>query len=459
MRIYDTLSETKKEVPIKQVRFFVCGMTVNNRPHLGHGRTYVFFDSFVRYLRSQGVNVFYLQNVTDVDDKIIDAAAKNETTWKKLARQIEKEYHYCEKKLGIISVTRYARATDYIKQIVKQIQTLIAKGHAYLIPHDGYYFDITTFPDYGKLSKRTASQADDGVSRIDDSVHKRNKGDFNLWKFSKEGEPQWKTPLGAGRPGWHIEDTAITEYFFGPQYDIHGAAIDLKFPHHEAEIAQQEAASGKKPLVDIWMHTGFLLVNGQKMSKSLGNFITIENFLQTYSPQVLRYLALSYHYRSPMDYNDSVARNAQAALETIEQFILRLTLVSKTGVISPTIEKEIAHLTTDFHHALEDDFNTPQALATLFSFINTYEKTWHTLTKKEALGIQRALRELLATIGLIFPSKIAVPRAIGRLVDEREVYRRNKQFIQSDTLRNKLQELGYSVEDTPLGPFVRKVVR
>lgn len=457
MRIYDTLSETKKELPSKKIRFFVCGITVNNHPHLGHGRTYILFDSFVKYLRSQGFKVFYLQNVTDIDDKIIDAAREKNVGWKKLARSFEQEFHRCEKKLGITTVTKYARATDYIRPIVKQIQTLIAKGHAYLIPQDGYYFDISTFPDYGKLSKRTIKQADDGVSRIDESVYKKNKGDFNLWKFSKDGEPQWKTPLGAGRPGWHIEDTAITEHFFGPQYDIHGAAVDLKFPHHEAEIAQQESASGKKPFVNIWMHAGFLLVNGQKMSKSLGNFITLKDFLEVYSANALRYIVLSHHYRSPIDYTEALAQSAQTTIESVERFVLRLNLVTQSKSPNKITANRINSLIHNFHGALNDDFNTPRGLATLFDFIHTYEKTWHNLSKNEARNVQTIICSLLETIGLKIEKTTSVPLLIRRLVQKREGHRRNKQFIQSDALRNKLHQLGYSLEDTPLGPFINRL--
>ena len=222
-------------------------------------------------------------------------------------------------------------------EIIKQVQTLIDKGYAYKIDGDGYYFDVSKFKDYGKLAKRTLEQAQDGVSRIDESVGKKNKADFCLWKFSKTNEPSWDSSLGKGRPGWHIEDTAITEKYFGPQYDIHGGAVDLKFPHHEAEIAQQEAASGKKPLVNIWMHAGFLLVDGQKMSKSLNNFITIDSFLKEYSPQVLRYLILSHHYRSPIDYTKDLVQSSKSALSAIQNFVFKLSLVKKPGEISKEI--------------------------------------------------------------------------------------------------------------------------
>ncbi|MEK7138029.1 MAG: class I tRNA ligase family protein, partial [Patescibacteria group bacterium] len=260
----------------KPLRMFVCGPTVYDNPHIGNARTAVFFDAFVKYLRSTGIKVFHLVNVTDIDDKIIAKAKAEKTTFSKIADEYWNVYKKNMEGLVVTSTTKFAMATKYIPQIQKQVQTLLKKGFAYEIEKDGIYFDVSKFSDYGKLSRRTAEQAEDGVSRIDQSIKKRNKADFALWKFSFDDEPGWKSEWGRGRPGWHIEDTAITEYFFGSQYDIHGGGLDLKFPHHEAELAQQEAASGKKPFVKIWMHAGLLTLEGQKMSKSLGNFMTID---------------------------------------------------------------------------------------------------------------------------------------------------------------------------------------
>src|SRR3989344_4550439 len=252
MQIWNTLTgkkETLEISPEKELKLFVCGPTVDNYVHIGHARTFLVFDIIIRYLRSLGQKVFYLQNITDIDNKIIDRAAVEKMAPQELAKKFEEEYLKDMTSLGIDQVTQYARATDHIKEIVSQIGTLKEKGSAYEIPNDGIYFNLSTFPEYGKLSHRTTLQAEDSVSRIDESTQKRNKGDFALWKFERPEEPAWDSPFGRGRPGWHIDDTAITEHYFGPQYDIHGGSIDLKFPHHEAEIAQQEAASGKKPFV------------------------------------------------------------------------------------------------------------------------------------------------------------------------------------------------------------------
>jgi cysteinyl-tRNA synthetase len=459
MRIYDSLSETKKELvrDKKRLNLFVCGITPYDYSHIGHARTYIAFDAIVRYLRVKGWDVFYLQNVTDVDDKIIEHSKKEGTGWKKLARKFESAYHKNEKELGISSVSKYARATDHISRIISQIRVLIDKGCAYKIEGEGYYFDVSRFADYGKLSKRTAQAAEDGISRIDESVNKKNRADFCLWRFSKPGEPSWKSPFGEGRPGWHIEDTAITEKYFGPQYDVHGGAVDLKFPHHEAEIAQQESASGKKPMVKIWMHSGFLLAEGQKMSKSLGNFITINDFLKKHSPQTLRYLVLSHHYRSPIDYSESLAGQSKAALATIQNFIFKLSLTGSSGQVSKNILEKISLAKKRFDEAMEDDFNTPRALAEIFGLISSLENSIWELKNDEARAVQSLITDNLDILGIKIEKSPKIPLKIRWLARRREKARGNKQFIQADALRKEINELGYSVEDTPLGQLVQRI--
>ncbi|MEK7151527.1 MAG: cysteine--tRNA ligase, partial [Patescibacteria group bacterium] len=305
IKIFNTLTRQKEEfkpTDPKKVKMFVCGPTVYDYSHIGHARTYIIYDVIARYLRSCGYDVFYLQNITDIDDKIIERAKQKQQSPSDLAQEYKEKYYEDIKKLGITSVSEYAPATQYIPEIISQVQRLIEKGIAYLIEEEGYYFDLTQFTDYGRLSGRTTEAAEDATSRIDESSKKRNKGDFVLWRLSKPEEPGWDSPFGYGRPGWHIEDTAITEKNFGPQYDIHGGAHDLIFPHHEAEIAQMESISGQKPFVKYWAHSGFLTINGQKMSKSLGNFVTIRDVLEKYPPETLRLMFLMSHYRSPVDY-------------------------------------------------------------------------------------------------------------------------------------------------------------
>ena len=455
MKLLDT--RTGKKIPLqtkKRINMFVCGPTVYDVPHIGNMRTYVAFDIIVRYLRSTGKKVFYLQNITDIDDKIIDRAKKERVHWKEIARKFERIYHEHESALGIASVTKHARATDYIPQIIAQIETLLAKKHAYRIEGDGYYFDISTFADYGKLSRRTVAQAQDSLSRVDESVHKKNRGDFALWKFPKHNDPSWDTKLGPGRPGWHIEDTAISEHHFGPQYDIHGGSVNLKFPHHEAEIAQQEASSGKKPFVKTWLHTGSLNMDGKKMSKSVGNVVTADQFLREHSADVFRYIVCAHHYRSPIDYTAQLVDQARQSLSALEHTIWKLGLVARHGALTKTTLSLATRSQRAFTRAMEDDCNTPKALATLFETINSLEGRLFELSKKDAEHIQLFLLKNLHVLGFGTKKSPPVPLKIRALAAARDVMRRNQQFIQSDTLREKISALGYTVEDTPAGSFV-----
>ncbi len=460
IKLYNTLSGKKepfKTKSTKKVSLFVCGPTVYDLSHLGHGRTYISFDAFVRFLKSQGYKVDYLQNITDIDDKIIQRAKETRVTAKTLARRFEKEYLKDMKALGILSVSKYARATDHIPEIIVQIEKLLKKGYAYELEGDGIYYDILKFKDYGKLSRRTSLQAEDAVSRIDESIKKQNKGDFALWKISKKGEPKWKSPWGWGRPGWHIEDTAITEKRFGSQYDLHGGARDLIFPHHEAEIAQMEAISGKNPMAKYWMHSGFLTVEGMKMSKSLGNFITIQDFLNQHSVRILRLLVLKAHYRSPIDYSDKLLKQTKRELERIDEFIERLKLCKGKTKTSFPIKK----FRKDFISVLDDDFNTPKAIAVLFDVLlkgNTLLAK-DTLSKENAKEILAFLKEVDAIFGFIFFKRIIdeIPFGVVKLAKEREKYRKNSQWKKADKLREMLLKLGWEVDDTSKGPRLKKI--
>ncbi|MAF79638.1 cysteine--tRNA ligase [bacterium] len=474
MYIFNTLSGKKellKKPKNRPINLFVCGPTVYDLAHIGHARTQLAFDVIVKYLRAQGWKIFYLQNITDIDDKIIDRAKKEKKDPLKLAHEFEETYYRDMKALGINTVDTYARASKFIPEIVRQVQTLIKKEYAYEIPNQGYYFNIKKFKNYGELARRTITQAEDGVSRIDESIKKKNKGDFALWKFVNapkssnkyklvKGEPAWKTTLGWGRPGWHIEDTAMTESFFGPQYDLHGGGLDLKFPHHEAEIAQQEAASGKKPFVKIWMHAGLIRIENKKMSKSLGNFITIESFLKKHDAELFRWIILMHHYRSPAHYSEKLVEQSKKAREGLDEFIQKLTLRKQSKKSAPhpkkqNIQKEIQSTKKSFEKAMEDDFNTREATAKIFEFLrNTNPRIW-SLTKKEVENTLNLLKETLGVLGInTIPS--LTPKNIQEMMKKRELSRAHKQFVQADTLRKKIEALGYIVEDTPLGPLARK---
>ena len=374
MRIYNSLTGKKEKLVIpknRPLKLFVCGPTVYGPTHIGHARTHISFDILARYLRAQGAKLMYLENITDVDDKIIARAREKDASPFSIAKEFEREFLSAMKAIGAASVSRYARASDHIPEIVAQIKTLIRKGYAYEIKNDGWYFDVKKFPEYGKLSRRTVEQAEDSVSRIDSSIRKRNRADFCLWKLVateksakggsasggkvksfgrgvENGEPFWNTSLGYGRPGWHIEDTAISEKYLGPQYDMHGGGVELKFPHHEAEIAQAEAASGKKPFVKIWLHAGSLLVEGKKMSKSLKNFVTVSEFLgkgEEWKKRavLLRLIVLGSHYRSQVHFSASSAEQAEGTYERISLSLDTLRFIAAKGVkkgwVSPAAKK------------------------------------------------------------------------------------------------------------------------
>ena len=456
IRIWNTLSGKKEKIPArrgKPIRLFVCGPTVYDLTHIGHARTYVFFDFFVKYLRMKGLPVQYIQNITDVDDKIIRRAKEEGKEPLTFSKALTKSYLADIKRFGVDTVDTYAPSTKFIPEIVGQVEQLIKKGVAYKIEGDGYYFDIARFPGYGKLSRRNVAQAEDSVSRIDDSIGKHNKGDFCLWKFSKPGEPAWNTPLGKGRPGWHIEDTATSEHFFGPQYDIHGGGLDLKFPHHEAEIAQQEAASGKVPFVKLWMHAGILTVNGEKMSKSLGNFITVAQFLEKHSPEAFRFIIFSHHYRMPLDYSDELAGTATQTLEGVRMLLGRIIFAQNSLAHAGKKAISLSRHAREFERALLDDINTPQALAAIFSAIRDFQPHIWNLKKTSLAAFEKFVREHFGTFGITFSMPVIPPQA-QTYAEEREKARRNQQFVQSDALRRRLHALGYVVEDTPNGSFV-----
>src|SRR3989339_987621 len=443
IQIYNTLTRKKEEFKVKgkEVKMFVCGITPYDFAHIGHAKTYVQFDVIVKYLRYSGYDVFYLQNVTDIDDKIIQRAKEKNQKPMELVRNYEKEYLKDMEALSINSVNKFARATEHIKEIIKQVKTLMDRGFAYIIENDGIYFDLSKFPEYGKLSGRKTEEAEDAVTRIDESVNKRNKGDFCLWKKSKKDEPSWKDPwFNNGRPGWHIEDTAISEKYFGKQYDVHGGARDLIFPHHEAEIAQMEAASGKKPFVKYWLHTGFLNVKGQKMAKSSGNFITIKDALKKYDAKVLRLFYISGHYRSPIDFSEELLEQAKHSLERLNDFILK----SKNSEEKDDL-KLIEKAKKEFIKCMDDDFDTVKALAVIFDFIREANKKG---AGKKSYELMLEFDKLFNVLTL---EETELSPEIKKLIDEREKARKEKDFGKADKIRQELRKKGIVLEDTKEG--------
>jgi cysteinyl-tRNA synthetase len=419
MELYSTLSRTVEPLETlhpDRIALFVCGPTVYDYSHLGHARTYVVFDVLVKYLRWTGKEVFYLQNITDVDDKIINRAREEGTSQSTLARKFEVEYLRDMQSLGIDAVSYYARATTHITEIIGQVRRLIEKEVAY-VTESGVYFNLDTFGHNGELSGQERAKR---VSRVSD-VTKHNPLDFALWKLGEFGEYTWDSPWGRGRPGWHIEDTAISEKYFGQQYDIHGGGLDLIFPHHEAEIAQMESLEGKHPMVRYWMHTGFLTVKGEKMSKSLGNFITIRDALKTWNRDVLRYFILLSHYRSPLQATDEGLANAAKGLDHIR-------------AIARQDKGADAEGRRAFIEAMESDLNTPMALAAI--------------QKLAGSGDLEALREYGQILGINFLKETSAPLSV--LHEIRAELRAQKQFAVADLIRERMVAAGITITDKPL---------
>ncbi|MFH1589146.1 MAG: cysteine--tRNA ligase [archaeon] len=454
IKIFNTLTRKKEELKPhkgKQINMFVCGPTVYDLSHIGHAKTYVQFDVIAKYLRYRGYDVFYLQNITDIDDKIIRRGEENKEEPLKLAHRFESEYLKDMVALGIDSVTKYARATDYIKQIIKQIKTLIEKGYAYEMD-DGVYFEIEKFKEYGKLSHQPMDQIKEGA-RVSVNENKRGPSDFSLWKKQKPGEPFWESPWGKGRPGWHIEDTAITETEFGPQYDLHGGGMDLIFPHHESEIAQMEASSGKKPFVKYWLHTAFLNINKQKMAKSLGNFLTIRESLNKWDGKTYRFYYATTHYRTPLDYSDENVNQAKQGLERINEFIRKVKIAD--GKENSKIAGLIKKTKTAFEKHMDDDFDMPLAIASVYDFIREVNKL--DIGKKNNKDIISFLKELDEVLCFMTFDEEKVPKEIMALVDKREKARKDKDWATSDKMRDELKKKGYYVDDTPQGAVVKKL--
>ncbi|PIR04850.1 MAG: cysteine--tRNA ligase [Candidatus Liptonbacteria bacterium CG11_big_fil_rev_8_21_14_0_20_35_14] len=453
MFLHDSLSNRLKKIikTKKVIKLFVCGPTVYDSMHIGHARTYIFFDTLVRFLRSQNYKIEYLQNITDIDDKIIERAQKLKINPLKFAVAQTKDYKTISKKLNIISVDKYVNASSVISIIINQIKRLIDKGYAYETKN-GVYFRVRKFKFYGELSGQDLEALRSGY-RIELDKAKEDVFDFALWKKTKDNQAiSWPSPWGSGRPGWHIEDTAISEKYFGLQYDLHGGGVDLKFPHHEAEIAQAESLSGKKPFVKIWLHTGFLTFNNEKMSKSLKNFITVKDFLTKYNADVLRFIVLSSSYRSSLSWNESLINQSIASLLSIKSFLVYLKYKNDKGDINKKIISSINSFNKNFTSNLNDDMNTPKTIASIFEFINNIESIKN-INKKSAKAIEEAIRNSLNILGIKMKIN-RVPKNIKDLIDKREVLRIVKDFNKADKIRKEIEALNFRLDDTDQGPIL-----
>ncbi len=454
IQVYSTMTRKKEELKVKnnKIKLFVCGPTVYDYSHIGHARTYIAFDVIVRYLKYVGYTVFYLQNITNIDDKIINRAKERGVDSLELAERFEKEYLKDMETLNVTNVNFYARATEHMDEIIHQVQDLIDKGYAYDTP-TGVYFEVSKFKDFGKLSNRNIDELQNVRIAVDST--KRDPKDFALWKKQDE-EPYWDSPWGKGRPGWHIEDTAITESYFGPQYTVHGGGLDLIFPHHDAEIAQMEAASGKEPLVEYWMHTGFLNVRGEKMSKSLGNFITIKELLKQYSPEVYRLFVLSTHYRSPIDFSEDILNQAENSLNRLQntgKLIMEQYSNELPQQDDCDIKVDLDTFKNEFTEAMNNDFNTPIALSNLFEFTHKINKALadNAISKDTLDSIVKTIKDVENIFGFsilkIDSTTDLSEELLTILTDVREELRSNKQWDLADKIRDELTNLDINIED------------
>lgn len=454
IKVYSTMTRQKEELKVtnNKIKLFVCGPTVYDYSHIGHARTYISFDVIVRYLKHEGYSVFYLQNITDIDDKIIKRAKENNEDPLELSHRFEKEYLKDMETLNVSNVNFYARATEHMNEIINQIQDLIDKGYAY-DTETGVYFDVSKFEDFGKLSNRNLDDLQNTRIQIDST--KKDPKDFALWKKQDE-QPYWESPWGNGRPGWHIEDTAITEAYFGPQYDIHGGGLDLIFPHHDAEIAQMEASSGKEPLVEYWMHTGFLNVSGEKMSKSLGNFITIKELLEIVTPEVYRFFVLSTHYRSPIDFSEDTLKQAENSLKRIQNTgkIIIDKLTEDNLPEGKVLDEDLELFKEELFNAMNNDFNTPIALSNLFDFTHKINKaiSSNEVSRNTLNNIVETFKDIESILGFdIIVEDDMVSDVSGDLLniitEIREDLRSKKDWDLADKIRDELANLDITLED------------
>lgn len=450
MQIYNTLSRRKDPLqPIDpgQVRMYVCGPTVYDYCHVGHARVFVVFDVVARYLRQRGYGVRYIRNITDIDDKIIRRAAEQQLSTTELTQRYITAMHEDLERLAVLPPDQEPRASAHIADIVRMIGTLIAKGHAYSAPNGDVYYTVQSFATYGRLAQRDVAELRAGA-RVEVNEAKNDPLDFALWKSAKPGEPAWESPWGPGRPGWHIECSAMSTSCLGAHFDIHGGGADLVFPHHENEIAQSEAATGK-PYVNIWMHNGFVRVAEEKMSKSLGNFFTIREVLAQHHPQTLRYLLLSAHYRSPLDYGPDNLRSAHEAL-TRAYLALAAAPEPATGA-ELTPDEDVLRA---FHAAMDDDFNTPAALGVLFEAVRAMNSSSEPSRRQQLAYTLRFLGGVLGIFGedpqlfLRGSAGSGLPDdAINALVAERDAARAARDYARADAVRAQLEQSGVVLED------------
>ena len=453
IKFYNSLTNQKEDfVPIREgeVGMYVCGMTVYDNCHLGHARAMMAFDILARYLRYQNYKVNFIRNITDIDDKIIERANENKETIDALTDRTIASMQEDFSKLGLEIPTNEPRATDHIEGMITMISDLIDKGHAYHSEGGDVFFAVRTFPEYGKLSNKNIDDLNPG-SRIEEDDSKKDPLDFVLWKSAKPNEPSWDSPWGLGRPGWHIECSVMSLENLGKHFDIHGGGPDLLFPHHENEIAQSECASDHK-FANYWMHSGLLKINGEKMSKSLGNFAMLKDLFASYHPEVIRYYLISSHYRSSLNFDNESLDQARSALTRLYQAIS----------VAPSQESDLHDDSVkEFIHSMNDDLNTPEALSTLFGLAKLINSSQDA---QDQSMYASTMRELGKVLGLLNDSSEAflqygaklTDEEISKKIDERNQARDNKDFQKADQIRDELAAQGILLDDSSDGTSWKK---
>jgi len=462
LKLYNDLTNQKEIfTPLEagKVRMYVCGMTVYDLCHLGHARVMVVFDVTYRYLKSKGYDVTYIRNITDIDDKIIKRANENAEPFLELTQRYIDEMHADADALGVLRPDLEPKATDYMDEIIDMIKRLIVNGHAYPADNGDVYYSVSSFDGYGKLSGKSLEDLRAGA-RVDLDENKRDPLDFVLWKSAKPNEPFWDSPWGDGRPGWHIECSAMSTKELGDSFDIHGGGADLSFPHHENEIAQSEGATGHS-FVKYWMHNGFVRINDEKMSKSLGNFFTIREILEHYRAEEIRYFILTSQYRSPLNYDEEHLLNARAALTRF------YTALKGLGVTQDVDNDLIATWTKSFKEAMDDDFNTPVALASMFDLTREINRVRNDDIDKASklASILKGMGELLGILqddpetwlkGEAKDKDGLSDDDIETLIQERLQAKADKNWAEADRIRDQLKEQGVQLEDTAIGTDWRR---
>ena len=458
LKIYNTLAREKQVfTPIiaGKVSMYVCGMTVYDYCHLGHARVMVAFDMVNRWLRASGYAVTYVRNITDIDDKIIKRAQENNETIAQLTQRFIDAMDEDSAKLGVVRPTVEPRATEFVDGMITMISLLIEKGYAYAASNGDVFYAVNNFADYGKLSGKSLVDLRAG-ERVEVDLHKKDAMDFVLWKSAKPGEPSWESPWGKGRPGWHIECSAMSAHYLGQHFDIHGGGQDLQFPHHENEIAQSEAAHSHDgelcQMVNYWMHNGFVRVDDEKMSKSLGNFFTIRTVLEQYDAEVVRFFILRAHYRSPLNYSDQHLDDAKLALTRL------YTALRGVETTDEAVDWQLAPA-ANFKTAMDDDFNTPLAFAVLFDLASELNKTKSAVTGS-------LLKNLAAVVGLLQRDpdtflqgkieQVCQSLDVDALIVQRNLAKQSKNFTEADSIRKTLAEAGIVLEDSPQGTTWRR---